>query len=245
MPPRSQPYSLPKRRAFCSSGDSPAKQKSKKPVRQLCGFLKQVQQEWPRLGRLASNLGQKGFLFVSSKANLVFSNRALGIRTPTIPDLLRALSQQESTLPSHEVHIPTTRASLCRASKCSTRGFLPEAQFLQKLGQASGVTQPRPVGWWGCGCHGYGLPGRLLTAPPPLSLTSFGDRSRPTYRGVQAHRGQRAENLSKPTTLPHTRTDSRHHSEHLVCPVSLGPRQRHANSAYWPYRVREETGSEA
>lgn len=92
------PISLPKRRDFCSNGDSPAKQKSEKPVRQLCGFLKQVQQEWPRLGRLLSNLGQKGFLFVFEKANLVFLNLVLSICTPNHPNLLCALLQQKTTL---------------------------------------------------------------------------------------------------------------------------------------------------
>lgn len=62
------PVSLPQRREFCSHRDSPAKQKGQKPVGQLCGFLKQVRREWPRLGRLPSNLGQKGFLFVLEKA---------------------------------------------------------------------------------------------------------------------------------------------------------------------------------
>lgn len=90
------PVSLPQRRAFCSNGDSPAKQKSEKPVGQLCGFLKQVQQEWPRLGRLPSNLGQKGFLLVLEKANLVSLNPVPRICAPGRPTPLCALLPQRA-----------------------------------------------------------------------------------------------------------------------------------------------------
>lgn len=94
------PISLPQRREFCSNRDSPAKQKSEKPVGQLCGFLKQVQQEWPRLGRLPSNLGQKGFLFVLEKANLVSLNLVPRLRAPSHRTPLCALPPQKASLVS-------------------------------------------------------------------------------------------------------------------------------------------------
>lgn len=142
------PISLPPRRESCPNGDSPAKQKSEKPVGQLCGFLKQVRQEWPRLGRLLASLGQKGCLCVLEKANLISLNPVFHICAPGHPTSLCALLAQKAAPISSGGF--TEPACICVPRVFFVRSLRVAQQmtccqklgFLKSRAKASCVTQP-------------------------------------------------------------------------------------------------------
>lgn len=120
--------------------------KRKKPVRASGGLLKQVQQEWPRLGNLLSNLRQRGLWFAFWKKNLVSLHLLLSICIVSHPNLLCTLLQQKTPLISlgcvcvfffYKAPIDITQMIfLCtHTRKAQQITFLPEVRFLKKLGQ--------------------------------------------------------------------------------------------------------------
>lgn len=150
------------------------------------------------VGRLLSNLGQEGFLFVFKKTNL-FLNFFSMFAYLAIPSFIPLYNRKPHLLPwgvLQRSYLYYTNEFLCTEPRNAQQmTFCQKFSFLKSWTKASCVNQPWPVGWWRGGCYCYGLLSRFLILSPPLLPATALRKMKATDASTQVSRpiwGQRA-----------------------------------------------------